>query len=128
MSARMTKQLVIDAFNQAIKHRGNPKEFIYHSDKGSQYTSEEFQKLLKQHKIKVSMSGTGNCFDNAAMETFFHTLKTECVYFEKYATREESENHIFDYVETFYNPKRLHSYLGYLSPKTFEKHYYLSQE
>ena len=102
MSSRMTKQLVINAFNQAIRHRGNPKEFIYHSDKGSQYTSEEFQQLLKLQRVKVSMSGTGNCYDNAAMETFFHTLKTECVYFEKYATRSDAENNIFDYIETFY--------------------------
>lgn len=109
-------------------HRGNPKEFIYHSDKGSQYTSHEFQDLLALQKIKVSMSGVGNCYDNAAMETFFHTLKTECVYFEKYATRKEAENHIFDYVETFYNSKRLHSYLGYLSPKRFEQMYSIAQE
>jgi len=124
MSARMTRQLVINAFNQAIVHRGNPREFIYHSDKGSQYTSGDFQALLKLQKIVVSMSGTGNCYDNAAMESFFHTLKTESVYFEDYVTREEAENHIFDYVETFYNPKRLHSYLGYQSPKTFEQQFY----
>jgi len=124
----MTKQLVINAFNQAIRHRGNPKEFIYHSDKGSQYTSDTFQELLKLQNIKVSMSGTGNCYDNAAMESFFHSLKTECVYFEKYATREEAEDSIFDYIETFYNPKRLHSYLNYQSPKAFEHDYYNNQE
>ena len=123
MSSRITSQLVTNAFNQAMKHRGYPKEFIYHSDKGSQYTSKDFQGTLKKHNIIVSMSGTGNCYDNAAMETFFHSLKTELVYLTSYATRELAENDIFDYIETFYNTKRLHSYLGYLCPKDFEKKY-----
>lgn len=123
----MTKRLVMKAFNQAIIRRGNPKEFIYHSDKGSQYTSHSFQELLKLQQVKVSMSGKGNCYDNAAMESFFHTLKNECVYSTNYVTREEAESHIFDYVETFYNPKRLHSYLNYLSPRTFESKYYTEQ-
>lgn len=121
MNSRMTSELVVRAFNQAALHRSYPKEFIYHSDRGSQYSSKEFQSLLKSYKILISMSGSGNCYDNAAMESFFHTLKTECVYLkEVYATRKEAEHDIFDYVETFYNARRLHSTLNYLSPRVFE--------
>lgn len=124
MDSTMTSALVIKAFNQAILHRNYPKEFIYHSDRGSQYASKEFQDLLKSYGIRISMSGSGNCYDNAAMESFFHTLKTECVYLkEVYATRKQAEQDIFDYVETFYNPKRLHSTLNYLSPRAFERIY-----
>jgi len=127
MSARMTKQLVINAFTQAMVHRGHPKEFIYHSDRGGQYASDKFQDLLKSNHIKASMSGAGNCYDNAVVESFFHSLKTECVYFERYQTRAEAENSIFDYVETFYNRQRLHSYLDYSTPQAFEEQYYQSQ-
>lgn len=121
MSARMTKQLVIKAFKQAMLHRGYPKELIYHSDRGSQYTSHEFQSLLADYRIKASMSGAGNCYDNAATESFFHTLKTECIYHERYQTREQAETSIFDYIAAFYNSTRRHSYLNYLSPREFEK-------
>jgi putative transposase len=125
MSASMTAEVVVKAFNQAARHRNYPKEFIYHSDRGSQYASKAFQGLLKAHQILISMSGGGNCYDNAAMESFFHTLKTECVYQKAvYTTRKEAEQDIFDYVETFYNPKRLHSTLNYVSPKAFEADYY----
>ena len=125
MNARMTAELVIKAFKQAVLHRNYPKEFIYHSDRGSQYASKEFQALLKSHQILISMSGSGNCYDNAAMESFFHTLKTECVYLKEiYATQQEAEQDIFDYIETFYNPRRLHSTLNYLSPRAFETAYY----
>jgi len=124
MDARMTTELVVRAFNQAVLHRNYPTEFIYHSDRGSQYASKEFQGLLKSYTLLVSMSGSGNCYDNAAMESFFHTLKTECVYLKDvYATRKEAEHDIFDYVETFYNPRRLHSTLNYLSPRVFEMTY-----
>ena len=125
MATYMTAELVVKAFNQAVLHRNYPKEFIYHSDRGSQYASKAFQGLLKSHQILISMSGGGNCYDNAAMESFFHTLKTECVYLKEiYATRKEAEQDIFDYVETFYNPKRLHSTLNYVSPRVFEADYY----
>jgi putative transposase len=125
MDANMTSGLVIRAFNQANLHRNYPQEFIYHSDRGSQYASKAFQGLLKSHKILISMSGGGNCYDNAAMESFFHTLKTECVYLKKvYMTRKEAERDIFDYIETFYNSRRLHSTLNYLSPSIFERCYY----
>jgi putative transposase len=120
MSERMTSNLVTTALQQALIHREPQAGLIHHSDRGCQYTSRDFQELLKTRGILVSMSGTGNCYDNAAMESFFHTLKTEHVYFEYYPTREQAKISIFDYVEVFYNRKRRHSTLGYLSPVAFE--------
>jgi putative transposase len=120
MSDRMTADLVSDAVKQAIIHRQPGADLMHHSDRGCQYTSFSFQKLLKKNHIMVSMSGTGNCFDNAAMESFFHTLKTEHIYFEYYRTREQAKQSIFEYVEVFYNRKRRHSTLGYLAPCVFE--------
>lgn len=120
MNERMTSDLVINALNQAITHRRPEQGLMHHSDKGCQYTSTNFQALLKENNITASMSGTGNCYDNAAMESFFHTLKTEHVHFEQYKTREEAMRSIFEYVEVFYNRQRLHSTLGYLSPATYE--------
>ena len=120
MNERMTTNLVRAALEQALTHRKPQPGLMHHSDKGCQYTSHAFQQLLKAHQITVSMSGTGNCYDNAAMESFFHTLKTEHVYFEHYQTREEAKQSIFEYVEVFYNRQRLHSTLGYLTPNQFE--------
>lgn len=114
MKERMTTSLVVAALEQALTHRKPQPGLMHHSDKGCQYTSHEFQQLLKAQQITVSMSGTGNCYDNAAMESFFHTLKTEHVYFEHYQTREQAKQSIFEYVEVFYNRQRLHSTLGYL--------------
>jgi putative transposase len=127
MSERMTTELISKALLQALTHRKPKAGLIHHSDKGSQYTSECFQTLLKDHEIVVSHSGVGNCYDNAAMESFFHTLKTEHVYFENYQTREEAKQSIFEYVEVFYNRQRRHSTLGYLSPADFEKQWYQQQ-
>jgi putative transposase len=121
MSERMSVDLTLNALNQAVTHREPREGLIHHSDKGSQYTSEAFQQQLALYCMIVSMSGTGNCFDNAAMESFFHTLKTEHIYFENYATREQAKKSIFEYVEVFYNRKRLHSTLGYCSPSQFEQ-------
>jgi len=123
MSDRMTDNLVISALQQAIHHRQPDKGLIHHSDRGSQYTSQDFQDLLKKYCIIASMSGVGNCYDNAAIESFFHTLKTEHVYFECYKTREQAKQSIFEYVEVFYNRKRRHSTLGYVSPMVFENHW-----
>lgn len=120
MNERMTTSLVRNALEQALIHRKPKAGLMHHSDKGCQYTSQEFQELLKAHQITISMSGTGNCYDNAAMESFFHTLKTEHVYFEHYLTREQAKRSIFEYVEVFYNRQRLHSTLGYLTPNDFE--------
>jgi putative transposase len=121
MSERMTVDLVLNALNQAVIHRQPTEGLTHHSDKGSQYTSKDFQKQLKAYCMVASMSGTGNCYDNAAMESFFHTLKTEHTYFEYYTTREQAKQSIFEYVEVFYNRQRLHSTLGYCSPMAFEK-------
>jgi putative transposase len=121
MSDSMTTDLVASALQQALIHRNPPDKLIHHSDRGVQYTSHAFRALLKNNNIIASMSSTGNCYDNATMESFYHTLKTEHVYFELYKTREEAKNSIFEYVEVFYNRKRRHSTLGYYSPVTFEK-------
>ena len=120
MNERMTTELIKNALEQAITHRRPMTGLIHHSDKGCQYTSHAFQTELLSHGIVSSMSGTGNCYDNAAMESFFHTLKTEHIYFESYKTREQAKLSIFEYVEVFYNRKRSHSTLGYLSPMMFE--------
>ena len=121
MSARMTDNLVIAALQQALVHRQPNTSLTHHSDRGSQYTSKDFQELLKKYCITASMSGSGNCYDNAAMESFYHTLKTEHIYFEHYPTREQAKQSIFEYVEVFYNRQRRHSTLGYVSPMVFEK-------
>lgn len=121
MNERMTADLVISALQQALTHRQPAAGLVHHSDRGCQYTSEGFQQLLAQYGITVSMSGVGNCYDNAVMESFYHTLKTEHIYFEHYLTREQAKQSIFEYVEVFYNRQRKHSTLGYLSPLAFEK-------
>ena len=124
MSKTMTSQLVIDALEHAIADRRPDKGLIFHSDKGSQYASNIFRKLLSDNGIIQSMSGKGNCYDNAVAESFFHTLKTELVHWENYQTREDAKSSIFQYVEGFYNRRRRHSYLNYLSPFDFELLYF----
>lgn len=121
MSSQMTAQLVMDALLMAVWRRGRPTELLHHSDQGSQYTSEDFQRLLSAQGIVCSMSRRGDCWDNAAMESFFSTLKTERVSRHHYATRETARADIFDYIERFYNPKRRHSTLGQISPIEFER-------
>lgn len=123
MKDRITDDLVIAALEQALLHRNSSTGLIHHSDRGSQYTSNDFQKKLAQHSMTASMSSTGNCYDNAAMESFFHTLKTEHVYFERYQTREQAKNSIFEYIEIFYNRQRRHSTLNYKTPLAFEENY-----
>jgi putative transposase len=120
MSAEMTAQLVADALIMAIWRRGKPNALLHHSDRGSQYTSEQFQRLMADHGVTCSMSRSGNCWDNAAMESFFSSLKTERTARKVYRTRDEARADVFDYVERFYNPKRRHSTIGYLSPIEFE--------
>jgi len=124
MSESMHTALIIKALEQALARRRPSGELQHHSDRGCQYTSEAFQALLDKHGIVCSMSGTGNCYDNAVVESFFHTLKTECVYFENYATREQAMKSIFEYVERFYNNQRRHSTLGYVTPAEFERRFY----
>lgn len=127
MEERMTADLVIKALEQAILHRQPKAGLIHHSDKGSQYTSQDFQALLTLYGVIASMSGTGNCYDNSTAESYFHTLKTEHVYFEYYETREKAKASIFEYTWIFYNKKRRHSSLGYLSPEAFEQQWYQQQ-
>lgn len=120
MNGRMTKQLVMDAFSMAIGQRQPDEGLLFHSDRGSQYTSHDFQSLLATHHTLASMSGRGCCYDNAVAESFFSTLKMESVSHASYQTRAEAEMDIFFYIEGFYNQTRRHSSLGYLSPATFE--------
>ena len=117
----MTAQFVADALMMAIWHRGKPDALLHHSDQGSQYTSEDFQRLMAESGVICSMSRSGNVWDNAAMESFFSSLKTERIERKLYPTRNQAKADVFDYIERFYNPKRRHSTLGYLSPVEFEK-------
>ena len=120
MSDRLKESLVVNALNMALLQREIGAKLLLHSDRGSQYASENFQQLLNRHGIQCSMSRKGDCWDNAAMESFFHTLKTECVYHERYQTRDEAKKSVFDYIEVFYNRQRKHSTLGYKSPEQYE--------
>lgn len=121
MSAEMTSDLVTNALMMALWRRGKSDALLHHSDRGSQYTSEAFQRLMAGHGVTCSMSRAGNCWDNAAMESFFSSLKTERTARKTYRTRDEARADVFDYIECFYNPRRRHSTLGYLSPIAFEE-------
>ena len=120
MSRWMSRRLVLAALRMAIEARQPEAELIHHSDRGSQYTSDDFRDELAKHDIKCSMSGSGNCYDNAAMESFFASLKRERVNRVRYRTRDQARADIFDFIEVFYNRKRRHSYLGNISPDDFE--------
>jgi putative transposase len=120
MDARMTQQLVCTAMFMALRQRQPTEPLLHHSDRGSQYTSQAYQALLTAHGITSSMSGRGNCYDNAAVESFFGTLKTELVNHTLYHTRQEAMTDIFFYLEGFYNRSRRHTALGHLSPAAFE--------
>lgn len=115
----MTAQMVPDALIIAIWRRRRPKELLHHSDQGSQYTSEPFQRLMADNGVVCSMSRSGNVWDNAAAESFFLSLKIERVKRKVYRTRDRAD--VFDYIERYYNPTRRHSTIGYLSPVTFEE-------
>lgn len=127
MSARMTSDLVLDALHMAIRERKPAVGLIHHSDRGSQYTGAPYQALLKSHQFQVSMSGTGNCYDNAPTESFFGSLKMEWVHHTIYETRAQARTDIFFYIEAFYNRQRRHSMLGYVSPAAHEAAYYQHQ-
>ena len=121
MGDRLQTELVTRALKQAL-YRCHPQNgLLHHSDRGSQYTGAEFKELTKRHGIRLSMSAKGHCYDNAVAESFFHTLKTEETHLKHYRTREEAKLSIYEYVEVFYNRKRLHSTLGYVSPEDYEK-------
>lgn len=120
MKPEMTTELVEDALKMALYERQPDPGLLHHSDRGSQYASDQLRKILDDHHISVSMSRTGNCYDNAVMESFFSTLKCEWVAFQDYQTRTQASRDIFSYIAGFYNRTRLHSTLGYRSPDQFE--------
>ena len=120
LGLKREKQLVGDALEMALTQRHPPEGLLHHSDRGVQYACDAFQGLLNRHRLIGSMSRKGNCYDNAVQESFFGTLKTELIYHEHYATRAQARASIFEYIEVFYNRKRLHSSLGYKSPEAFE--------
>jgi transposase InsO family protein len=116
----MTKQLVCDALMMALWRRRFPRGVLFHSDRGSQYCSHEFQKMLKQYGFICSMSRKGNCWDNSVAESFFHSLKMELIYSVRYSTREMAKQSIFQYIEGYYNRVRRHSAIGLKAPMVFE--------
>ena len=120
MAEHMKTELVSDALEMAIARRRPGKDLLQHSDQGVQYASDAYRYLLEKHQMQPSMSGRGQCWDNACVESFWGTLKRELVNHEHYATREEARQSIFQYIEVFYNRIRLHSSLGYQSPEAFE--------
>src|SRR5450432_4357468 len=121
MKAEMNAQLVTDALMMAIWRRRRPDALRHHSDRGSQYSSEQFQRLMVDNGVDCSMSRSGNVWDNAAMESFSSSLKTERTARKTYRTRDDARADVFDYIERFYNPRRRHSTIGYLSPVEFEE-------
>lgn len=120
MAEHMQTGLVGSALAMAIEQRMPPEGLLHHSDRGVQYACDDYRKLLDEAGMKASMSHKGDCYDNAMMESFWSTLKTELVNHQRYATREEARASIFEYIEVFYNRQRLHSSLGYQSPEVFE--------
>ena len=121
MSDRMTSDLTISALEMALRQRQPEAGLIHHSDQGSQYTDQVYQAMLKDHGIRASMNGVGTWYDNAPMESFFGTLKSEWVYHHLYHTRDEAKADVFFYIESFYNRRRRHSALDYLSPRDYEQ-------
>lgn len=120
MGERMTADLVCDALRMALWRRKQPKGVMVHSDRGSQYCSAAYQELIRAHHLRSSMSAKGNCYDNACAESFFHSLKVECIHGERFRSRAQMRETVFEYVETDYNRQRRHSTLGYISPEAFE--------
>ena len=121
MNRRMTQQLVCDALTMALFRRRFPKSTILHSDRGSQYCSKRYQRLIRSNGLCGSMGRKANCYDNAVTESFFHTLKVELVHRERYVTRRRAQSSIFEYIETYYNRQRRHSAIGHQIPMIFEK-------
>lgn len=120
ISERITATLVCDALMMALWRHHMPKGVILHSDRGSQYCSVAYQKLFKKYKLICSMSKKGDCYDNAAMESWNHSFKVEAIHGERFSTRSAAKEQVFEYIEIYYNRKRLHSKLGYVSPEAFE--------
>jgi putative transposase len=123
LDGRITKQLTIKALEQAIRRERPPKGLIFHSDRGSQYAAYDYQDKLKENGIMQSMSAKGDCYDNACMESFFATLKKDLVHRKRFKTREEAKLAIINYIETWYNCKRSHSGLDYMSPMEYQRNH-----
>lgn len=123
MQSTMSRELVCDALMMALWRRGFPRKVLFHSDRGSQYCSGDYQKILKHYEFICSMSRKGNCWDNAVAESFFHSLKTELVYAERFTTREIAKQSIFQYLEGYYNRVRRHSAIGSMAPEVFENQF-----
>jgi putative transposase len=128
MDSTMTRQLVIDAFKAAMDKENPDEGLIFHSDRGVQYASYDYQDLIRENGFVQSMSAKGCCYDNACAETFFASLKKDKLYGRKFKTRSEARSVIVEYIELFYNSRRLHSTLGYKSPKEYKRDYYSEQE
>jgi len=124
MGERMTHNLVMESLLRAVAAIKPPTGLLHHSDKGSQYCSHEYRQMLEGLGMKASMSGTGNCFDNAPMESFWATLKTELIFHRRFATRQQAMREITEYIEVFYNRQRIQKQLDYLSPAAFERRFY----
>jgi transposase InsO family protein len=124
MGERLTKNLVSHSLFQALAAKHPAKGLIHHSDRGSQYCSDEYNRILERCGMEVSMSGKGNCYDNAPMESFWGTIKQELVHHRQYASRLEARRDITEYIEIFYNRQRIQARLGYLSPAVFALKYY----
>jgi putative transposase len=124
MGERLTKNLVSQSLFRAVTAKRPPKGLLHHSDRGSQYCSYEYRQMLDQFGLRVSMSGRGNCFDNAPMESFWGTLKQELIHHRHYTSRREAMREITEYIEIFYNRQRLQAKLGFLSPATYVKRFY----
>ena len=120
MKPSLSQELASDALKMALTNRQPAAGLIHHSDRGSQYTSNEYQAILQQHQVRPSFGKIGSCFDNAAMESFFGSLKSEWLYHHRFATRKAAQSSVFHYIELFYNRQRLHSANGYRSPADFE--------
>ena len=123
MSTKNNTELVQDALTMAMRRRGKVKDVIVHSDQGSTYASGDYQRQLNDNQLRCSMSRKGECLDNAVAESFFGSLKNELVYHEDYKTRSEARQSIFEYIEVFYNRKRRHAFLNYMTPVEYEKKY-----
>ena len=121
LQSTLQKRLVLDALRDAIQIRRPLPGLIFHSDRGGQYASDDVHRVLKYHKIQGSMSGKGNCYDNAITESFFRSFKTELVYQQRIPTRRVASMRVFDYLEVFYNRQRLHSSIGYMAPYEYEQ-------
>ena len=123
MSTKNNAELVQDALTMALWRRGEVNDVIVHSDQGSTYASGDYQRQLSANQLRCSMSRKGDCFDNAVAESFFGSLKNELVYHEDYRTRAEARQSIFEYIEVFYNRKRRHAFLNYMTPVEYEEKY-----